>query len=225
MRKHRRLRSSLAAVAVLAAVAGGATACGGGDDGKSRDRTAASGRPSPADTPIDQKSPEKPGGDQDPARYAPQVKRYAKEAGVSAQLVMAILYNEAYKPHDPEFEKSWQKMKPDSAFGVANMHRAAYDETKQGRPFADRSWFDLPDDPALAIRAESWHLRDLAAQLPGSWPGSYTKEELMALGYNAGAGNMAAFARGVKPGPQAGSYLANLRGNWPKAAAALRGSG
>ncbi|MBZ4320490.1 lytic transglycosylase domain-containing protein [Streptomyces huiliensis] len=219
MRKHRRLRPSLAALVVLAAVAGGATACGGKDDGKSQ------GRPSPKATPIDQKSPEKPDGDQDPARYAPEVKRYAKEAGVSAQLVMAILYNEAYKPHDPEFEKSWQRMKPDSAFGVANMHRAAYDETKRGRPFANRSWFDLPDDPALAIRAESWHLRDLAVQLPGSWPGSYTKEELMALGYNAGAGNMAAFARGVKPGSQAGSYLANLRGNWSKAAAALRSSG
>ncbi|MGK5639073.1 lytic transglycosylase domain-containing protein [Streptomyces sp. URMC 126] len=222
MRKHRRLRSPLAALVVLAAVAGGATACGGGNDDGPRDRGAASGRPSsPA---ADRKSQDKT-GDQDPARFAPEVKRYAKEAGVSAQLVMAVLYNEAYKPHDPEFEKSWQKMKPDSAFGVANMHRAAYEETRRGRPFANRSWFDLPDDPALAIRAESWHLRDLAAQLPKSWPGSYTKEELMALGYNAGAGNMAAFARGVKPGPQAGSYLANLRGNWSKAAAALRASG
>ncbi|WP_171165694.1 lytic transglycosylase domain-containing protein [Streptomyces sp. I05A-00742] len=226
MRKHRRLRPSLAVLAVLAAVGAGTTACGGGDSGGGDGhggRPPASGRPSPTGG-DDRKSPGKTDA-QDPARFAPQVKRYAREAGVSPQLVMAILYNESYKPHDPEWEKSWQKIKPDSAFGVANMHRAAFDETKRGRPFAGRSWFDLPDDPGLAIRAESWHLRDLAAQLPGSWPDSYTKEELLALGYNTGAGNMAAFARGARPGPQARTYLDNLRGNWSKAAAALRSSG
>ena len=39
----------------------------------------------------------------------------------------------------------------------------------------------------------------------------------MALGYNTGAGNMLAFARGATPGSQAQSYLDNLHANWAKA--------
>ncbi|MFI6683122.1 transglycosylase SLT domain-containing protein [Streptomyces sp. NPDC050485] len=165
----------------------------------------------------------KPGGTYDPADYAPQVRTYAKKAEVSAQLLMAILYNEDYKPHDAAFERSWQKYKPDAAFGIANMHRAAFDETKRGRDFASRKWEELPDDRGLAVEAAAWYLHDMSAQLPSHWAGSYTRDELMALGYNAGGGNMAAFARGVKPGSQAADYLSRLRGNWKKAGSAVAG--
>ncbi|MCX5388247.1 transglycosylase SLT domain-containing protein [Streptomyces sp. NBC_00083] len=178
---------------------------------------AASAPPSP--------TPSAPGGAYDPAAYAPQVRTYAEKAGVSAQLLMAILYNEDYKPHDPAFERSWQKYKPDAAFGIANMHRAAFDQTKRGRDFASRSWQELPDDRALAVEAAAWYLHDMSKQLPAHWAGSYSREELMALGYNAGGGNMAAFARGVKPGSQAADYLARLRGNWDKAAKAVARTG
>lgn len=157
----------------------------------------------------------------DPARYAPQVRKYAAAAGVSPRLVMAILYNEAYKPHDPELERSWQRMKPDAAFGIANMHRAAFEATRRGRDFADRRWDELPDDRDLAIEAAAWHLHDLAAQLGDRRGGGLNKNELLALGYNAGASNMLAFARGASPGSQAASYLDKLRGNWDKAAEAL----
>ncbi|AYG81869.1 hypothetical protein DWB77_04036 [Streptomyces hundungensis] len=162
-------------------------------------------------------------GAYDPATYAPQVRTYAKKAGVSAQLLMAVLYNEDYKPHDPAFERSWQKYKPDAAFGIANMHRAAFDQTKRGRPFAARKWEELPDDRALAVEAAAWYLHDMSAQLPAHWAGGYSRDELMALGYNAGGGNMAAFARGAKPGSQASDYLTRLRDNWKKAGAAVAG--
>ncbi|WP_329048705.1 lytic transglycosylase domain-containing protein [Amycolatopsis sp. NBC_01488] len=162
-----------------------------------------------------------PSASQDPARFAGQVRTRAAEAGVAPQLVMAILYNESYKPHDPDLEREWQKLKPDAAFGVANMHRATYDQTKRGRPFAGRDWTELPDDPDLAIRAEAWYLHDLAAQLPAKHSGAYTADELLALGYNTGPATMKAFARGTRPGSQAQSYLDTLRGNWAKAAAAL----
>ncbi|MFJ8311841.1 MULTISPECIES: transglycosylase SLT domain-containing protein [unclassified Streptomyces] len=165
----------------------------------------------------------KPGGTYDPADYAPQVRTYAKKARVSAQLLMAILYNEDYKPHDAAFERSWQKYKPDAAFGIANMHRAAFDETKRGRDFASRKWEELPDDRGLAVEAAAWYLHDMSEQLPSHWAGPYTRDELMALGYNAGGGNMAAFARGVKPGSQASDYLSRLRGNWDKAGSAVAG--
>jgi hypothetical protein len=156
------------------------------------------------------------------ARFAPQVRKHAKRAGINPQLLMAILYNEAYKPHNPALERAWQKIHPDAAFGIANMHRAAFDEAKQGRDFADRDWHELPDDPDLAIEAAAWHLHDLARQLPEKWSGPYTKDELLALGYNAGAGSMKAFARGAKPGTVAQSYLDRLHDNWAKAGAAVR---
>ncbi|MEU2303397.1 lytic transglycosylase domain-containing protein [Streptomyces misionensis] len=157
----------------------------------------------------------------DPADYAAQVRARARQAGVSARLVMAILYNESYKPHDPSFERAWQKYKPDAAFGIADMHRATFDEVKRGRPFAGRRWEELPDDRDLAIEAEAWYLRDLADRLPAHWAGPYTKDELLALGYNTGAGNMLAFARGATPGSQARSYLDRLRGNWAEAGRAV----
>ncbi|MEU9347706.1 lytic transglycosylase domain-containing protein [Streptomyces sp. NPDC048278] len=157
----------------------------------------------------------------DPASYALQVRTRARQTGVSAQLLMAILYNEAYKPHDAAFERAWQRYKPDAAFGIANMHRATFDEVKRGRDFANRSWESLPDDRDLAIEAEAWYLHDLSTRLPATWSASYTRDELLALGYNTGPANMLAFARGASPGSQARSYLDELRANWAKAGSAV----
>jgi soluble lytic murein transglycosylase-like protein len=159
--------------------------------------------------------------DYDPAHFAAEVRRYATQAGINPQLLMAILYNESYKPHDPKFERQWAEIDSDPAFGIANMHKPAFDQTKRGRPFAQRRWDELPDDPALAIQAAAWHLRDLAKRLPADRADRYTKDELLALGYNAGGGNMRLFARGRKAGPQAQSYLDRLHANWAKSADAL----
>lgn len=203
----------LAALALTAALAFTATACRPTDP-------PAVGQPGPtAPAPAASGSPA--AGSQDPARYAQPVRGYATAAGIDAQLLMAILYNEAYKPHDPAFERAWQKYKPDAAFGIANMHRAAFDEVKQGRDFARRNWNELPDDRGLAIEAEAWYVHDLAAQLPTARTAAYSTDDLLALGYNAGAGNMLAFARGASPGGQARSYLDRLHANWAKAGKAV----
>jgi hypothetical protein len=159
--------------------------------------------------------------DYDPAQFAPQVRASARRAGIRPQLLMAILYNESYKPHDPELERSWAQIDSDPAFGIANMHRAAFDDVKRGRKFAARKWEELPDHPELAIEAAAWHLHDLARQLPAKRSDRYSKDELLALGYNTGAGNMRAFARGVKAGSQAQSYLDRLHDNWEKSAQAV----
>ncbi|WP_405058527.1 transglycosylase SLT domain-containing protein [Kribbella sp. NBC_01505] len=156
----------------------------------------------------------------DPAHFAVQVRKSAKKAGVNPQLLMAILYNEDYKPHTPELERSWQRIKPDASFGIANMHRAAFNETKRGR-FPKRQWEELPDHPDLAIEAAAWHLHDLANRVPAQRTSKLTTDELVALGYNAGAGNMRAFARGAEPGSLAQTYLDRLHANWPKSAKAL----
>ncbi|GHB78609.1 hypothetical protein GCM10010331_77840 [Streptomyces xanthochromogenes] len=223
MVKAERRRGGRARWLVLPVVALAAWGCvrGGTDTGSPAHKPAPSASASASAAPAPGAS--SPSGTYDPADYAPQVRKYAKQAGISAQLLMAILYNEDYKPHDPAFERSWQKYKPDAAFGIANMHRAAFDQTKRGRDFAGRKWEELPDDRALAVEAAAWYLHDMSAQLPAHWAGSLSRDELMALGYNAAGGNMAAFARGVKPGSQASDYLTRLRDNWKKSGTAVAG--
>ncbi|WP_206506195.1 lytic transglycosylase domain-containing protein [Streptomyces chrestomyceticus] len=198
----------LAITALVLAAAG--TACTPVGSGR------APGTPKTATTASPQAQP------YDPSRFAPQVVAHARQAGVSARLLMAILYNEAYKPHDPEWERAWQRTKPDAAFGIANMHKAAFDQTKRGRDFADRDWHELPDDRDLAIKAAAWYLHDLGRQLPTQRSGSLSRDELLALGYNTGAGNMRAFARGTAPGPQAQTYLDRLHNNGTRAQQALQ---
>jgi hypothetical protein len=193
------------------------------------DTSASQPAPTPTATPTRTLQPPKSSGTPtpwyviyDPAKFAPQVRRSAKAAGINPQLLMAILYNEEYKPHDPSFERSWAQIDSDPAFGIANMHKPAFDETKRGRDFAKRKWDELPDDPALAIEAAAWHLHDLGRRLPDKRSSRYTLDELLALGYNAGSGNMRLFAKGTKAGPHAQSYLDNLHDNWEQAGQAIR---
>jgi soluble lytic murein transglycosylase-like protein len=207
-------------VPFVVVAAGGCDAARGGNDPGFVDPSVSGVVRAPGLSGTSQPSPAR-AGNQDPARFAGQVHAHAQTAAVNPQLLMAILYNESDKPHDPALERAWQKVKPDAAFGVANMHKAAFDDTRRGRDFAHRDWQELPDDPDLAIKAAAWYLHDLATQLPATWSGPYTRDELLALGYNAGAGAMKAFARNAKPGQVAQAYLDRLRGNWPAAEQAV----
>ncbi|GAB3979878.1 hypothetical protein GCM10029978_076440 [Actinoallomurus acanthiterrae] len=220
MRDHRG-RWLVGSVAVVAAAAWLLTHDGKDSGGGEASRAGTHGVASPSSHGSSVR-PDSTSSANDPARFAPQVIKHAREARISSRLLMAILFNESDKPHDPGFERAWQKIKPDAAFGIADMHRAAFDEVKHGRSFSDRRWEELPDDPDLAITAAAWYLHDLATDLPAKWSGPYTRNELLALGYNAGPGNMRAFARGARPGDIAQSYLERLRQNWAAAEKALR---
>lgn len=160
-------------------------------------------------------------GKYDPADMADSVRSRSAEAGVNPVLVMAILYNESYKPHDPDLERAWLKYDPDASLGIANMHKGAFEDVKRDRPFADRDWEELPDDRDLAVRAAAWYLHDLSSALPKDVSGDYTRDELLALGYNAGPGNMRAYAGGADPAASVRGYLEKLRGNWGRAAEAV----
>lgn len=167
--------------------------------------------------------PLRPGG-YDPADYATPVVRGAREAGVSPLLVMTVLHNEAYKPHHPLLERLWQWWKPGASFGVANMHRATFERVRRAHGLS-RRWQDLRDDPAFAVRVAALHLKDLDRSLPERHVRRYTRDELLALGYNAGERNMRAFARGVPPGPMARSYLRRFRAYRARAAEVLADCG
>ncbi|WEO99456.1 lytic transglycosylase domain-containing protein [Streptomyces sp. FXJ1.172] len=220
--RHRRWLTVVVLAVALYVVLRAAGLFGGDDDSDDTPSPAKASASAPTPSPrASGPSPAAATSSYDPAAYTAQVRTRARQSAVSAQLLMAILCNEAYKPHDPAFERAWQKYKPDAAFGIANMHRATFDEVKQGRDFADRRWEELPDDRGLAIEAAAWYLHDLAAQLPARLPAAYTRDDLLALGYNTGAGNMLAFARGAPLGDQARSYLDRLHANWAKAGRAL----
>ncbi|MFC8173995.1 lytic transglycosylase domain-containing protein [Streptomyces sp. NPDC057242] len=163
--------------------------------------------------------PLRPGG-YDPGDYTPYVLSGAEEAGVSPLLVMTVLHNEAYKPHHPLLERLWQWWKPGASFGLANMHRATFERVRREHGLSER-WQDLRDDPAFAVRAAALHLKDLDRSLPERHVRRYTRDELLALGYNTGGRNMRAFARGVPPGPMARSYLRRFRAHRSRAAEIL----
>ncbi|MFI9810009.1 lytic transglycosylase domain-containing protein [Streptomyces sp. NPDC052301] len=167
--------------------------------------------------------PLRPGG-YDPGDYAVSVLRSAGEAGVSPLLVLTVLHVEAYKPHHPLLERLWQWWKPGASFGVANMHRATFERVRRTHGLSGR-WQDLRDNPAFAIRAAALHLADLDGSLPQRHVRRYTREELLALGYNTGERNMRAFARGVPPGPMARSYLRRFRACRNRAAEVLADRG
>jgi soluble lytic murein transglycosylase-like protein len=207
-------------LAVLLAVLATVTACTGGAGMTPHPSGSGSATASGA-TSSDTASGSDTASSSDPASLAAPVTAYARRAGIRPQLLMAILQNESYKPHDPDFQRRWLQIDPGASLGVANMHRAAFDDAKRGRDFARHRWEDLIDDPALAVEAAAWYLHDLSAQLPRRWSGKLSRDELIALGYNAGPGNMLTFARGVPPGPQAQAYLDNLHHNWAAAAAAV----
>ena len=185
-----------------------------------RETIAASGESSgPADRGDAPTPPLRPGG-YDPGDYAALVVRSAEEAGVPALLLMGVLHNEAYKPHHPLLERLWHWWKPEASFGIANMHRATFEQVRRAHGLTGR-WKDLRDDPAFAVRAAALHLEDLDRRLPQRHVSRYSRDELLALGYNAGERNMRAFARGVPPGPMARSYLRRLRANRRRSAEAL----
>lgn len=216
-----RLRRATVALFAALFLVGCATACDSLGGAAPASAPPSGGSSAPAASPGGSPEPAGPDDEYAPPRFAPQVRKHAKAAAVSPVLLMAILYNESYKPHDPDLERAWQKIDPNAAFGVANMHEAAFDDTKQGRPFADRAWTELPDDPDLAIEAAAWYLHDLGTGLT-SGTGGHNRNDLLATGYNAGPGHMAAVAAGTAPNAGAREYVATLHENWPRARQALR---
>jgi soluble lytic murein transglycosylase-like protein len=156
--------------------------------------------PSPATAESDPDFP-------DPAGFAAGVIRESRAAGINPQLLMAIVYNESYKPHSPASQRLWAALNPGASLGIVNMHQAAFEQARHGRSFSARRFAELPDDPELALQAAAWYLNDLAAMLPAEPKAKLTHDQLLALGYNTGPSNMRLFARGVIPGPMAETYL------------------
>jgi len=155
-----------------------------------------------------------------PVKNIDSVVTYAAQAHVDPRLLLAILYNESgchvpQIPHSPacEFVRSHLS----GALGIANMHPDAFTQaqTQAAGALDGHSWSDLAYNTDLDVQAEAWYVASLDQQLPASWSGSYGQNELLAMMYNGGAANLAPVVQGTqKPGPDAQSYLDQVRGNW-----------
>jgi len=170
----------------------------------------------------------------DPVGFTRIVVYYATVAGIDPRLLMAVLFNERgvhwqWLPHTQFLEDLrvlGQALGVINSGGLANMSQQSFDQVKQGRDFADRSWSDLASDPILAIEAAAYLLHDLEGQLPATWTSTYKRDELVAMGYNRGPVKMNLVA-----GPAGGSpaqapdqvdlsggmswYVSQVDANWP----------
>ncbi|WP_344300529.1 DNRLRE domain-containing protein [Paractinoplanes deccanensis] len=96
----------------------------------------------------------------------------------------------------------------EASIGTANFEKDIFERTRDNtaggaRPeLAGRSWDELLDDPQLNIAAMAYHLKDLQDALPAELKTSYSKSELVRMGYRAGEENMLLVATGTPMGQE-----------------------
>ncbi|MFD1319678.1 hypothetical protein [Micromonospora sonneratiae] len=146
------------------------------------------------------------------------VVNHANAAGIDPRLLLAILVREE---GSFGYSRPWEDIKTwvlqdEASRGLGNMSKATFEETRRKHPelFGSRQFHELTGDDELSIQTTAWHLRDLLDQLPTTWPGDYTRDELLAIGYNAGASNMLPTADGTgeELGDDVRNYLGDDRG-------------
>ncbi|MEV6971141.1 hypothetical protein AB0M47_39185, partial [Hamadaea sp. NPDC051192] len=141
------------------------------------------------------------------------VAKHAAAADIDPRLVLTILMREENSfgyGRPAEDIKLWFGA---NSRGLGNMHESTFNDTKAKHPdvFGDKQWADLTGDDELSIKATAWYLHDLHDQLPATWSGDHPRDELLAIGYNAGAENMQLIADGTPPGEKARNYV---NGDW-----------
>ena len=88
----------------------------------------------------------------------------------------------------------------EASIGLANFDKKTFDATKAAHPeLTGRSWDELLDDPKLNIDAMAYRMMDLEAMLPGRLNTTYSRGELVRMGYRTGEDNMLAVATGQLP--------------------------
>lgn len=170
-----------------------------------------------------------------PWQYVDKVVHYAYYAGIDTRLLMAVLYNEQcawFCPIQhgwlPETVRSWVS---GASLGVTNIKEPTFNEVKAAHSviIGKAQWRDLAYDPDLAIKVAAFKLADIQRELPDRWDANLTRDQLLAMGLNQGAGVMLDFSRNTPPQDQAGSdarwYGDQVAKNWPEIESILCQSG
>jgi RHS repeat-associated protein len=158
--------------------------------------------------------------------YMREIAGYAQGAGVDPRLLMDFMINDngAHVPGVPHIAAieafrsflariSELRGHKGGSLGMTNVSESAWETAiaTQKRDLghsdlAGHDWRDLVDDPLLAIEAAAWVLRNVQDNLPTvDDKKGYTRNQLLAIGYNQGVGVMQWMAQhGSTPG-QSGS--------------------
>jgi hypothetical protein len=113
-----------------------------------------------------------------------------------------------------------------ASIGTANMDRTTYEQTQDNtangpRPeLAGHSWFDLIGNPKLSIAAMAHRLEDLQSGLQFNLDTTYSRNELIRLGYRSTWSSMMEVATGspMNPGSVANTQMFDVQyaraGRW-----------
>lgn len=88
----------------------------------------------------------------------------------------------------------------EASIGLANVEKKTFEATQAAHPeLAGRSWDELLDDPKLNIDAMAYLMMDLEAMLPARLNTTYSREELVRMGYRTKPRHMLSVATGRLP--------------------------
>ncbi len=155
-------------------------------------------------------------------------------AGVDPRVAAAIIDQESRNgqrlgPIATGFDLAQEIVTTNSAksftIGMTNIKRGTFAKTAVNHPevlgrevsyeYAKHAWSSLIHDEELAIRATIWYLADLQESLPVEAPSvlesGYSSFDLLAYGYQQGAGSMGEFAQGGVGAPRGLAYVADFR--------------
>jgi hypothetical protein len=87
----------------------------------------------------------------------------------------------------------------EASIGLANFDKQTVEETRAAHPELGGSWDELLDNPKLNIDAMAYRMMDLGAMLPAQLNTTYSRKELIRMGYRTGVKNMLEVATGQSP--------------------------
>ncbi|MBG6137823.1 RHS repeat domain-containing protein [Longispora fulva] len=174
--------------------------------------------------------------------YADSILAAAAEAGIDPLLLFAILLNESCDLKCVTYAdgawrafstfKTWWwtgtgiwSKEAGPSIGVGQMKEGTFEKTRAAHyQLADVAWSDLDSDDDLAIRATAFRLKDLDRLLPNGFEGftepggvNYSRDKLVAYGYNAGDEYMVQKASGTGGPLEYTHYIEMYSGNRARA--------
>jgi len=173
------------------------------------------------------------GTNPEPEQYISAIVKYGAQTSIDPRLILTMLWNEDGHWHALGGDAAnglydWVRGRTDGpSYGMADMKQAPFDEVKAAHPtlFGDRKWTDLQTDPDLAVQTLAWKLYDISGPvgsdiLPRHWNAAFTRDEMLAMAWNQGAGNAVAYSDGKATGDvkkNLDSYKSGVDQYWDRA--------
>lgn len=160
--------------------------------------------------------------------YSDFIAETSKRAGIDPRLLMGIVETEGrMRQKLPLWNNGDELLIPlqdagvvdGISIGMTSIQQQVFNSTLRNHPDAFRGeialgmgWKSVSGNDKLSIKVTAYHLRDLQDALPlADTESSYTRDELVAYGYNAGRAAMLDFEAGRGSIPLAVDYISRYR--------------